>query len=64
MVHLQEVFDRLKRANLRLNPSKCSFGVEKVLYIGHVLSKDGIAVDQAKIQVVKSWPTPSTVKQL
>ena len=36
--HLQEVFDRLEKANMTLKASKCFFGKSKTLYLGHVLS--------------------------
>ena len=44
--HLEEVFLRLKRNKLRLHPSKCVFGRESVLYLGHILPKDRVYVDQ------------------
>lgn len=56
LVHLGEVFSRLKTAKLTLKPSKCKFGVAKVNYLGHVLSKEGVEVDDAKIKIVKEYP--------
>ena len=46
--HLSQVFQRLRDANLRLKPSKCEFAVKEVKYLGHLFSKDGIAVDVGK----------------
>lgn len=62
--HLGQVFQRLRDANLTLKPSKCSFAVEKVVYLGHVISKDGVSVDIEKTEKVRSFPTPTTQKQL
>lgn len=45
--HLSEVFDRFRQAKLRLNPNKCKFALQKILYLGHVLSKYGISVDDS-----------------
>ena len=39
LCHLRQVFDRLRMANLRLKPKKCSFLKEEVLYLGHVVSE-------------------------
>ena len=62
--NLQQVFDRLKSANLKLKPSKCEFAAKKVNYLGHVISKNGIQVNPDKIEVVKSFPTPKNPKQV
>ena len=62
--HLTEVFDRFRQANLRLNPSKCKFALRQVTYLAHVLSKDGVACDPSKIEVIKSFPVPKNAQQL
>ena len=61
---LQEVFDRLRNANLMAHNSKCSFAVPEVLYLGHVLRSDGICVDENKIKVGKDWPRPKNQKDV
>lgn len=58
LTHLEQVFSRLKKANLFLKPSKCRFGAAKVNYLGHVLSKDGVQVDNSKIEIVQNYPAP------
>ena len=62
--HLGEVFQRLKDAKLTLKPEKCSFAVERVVYLGHVISKDGVSVDIEKTERVRSFPTPTNQKTL
>nr|GEW51033.1 hypothetical protein [Tanacetum cinerariifolium] len=44
--------------------SKCSFAVEKVEYLGHVILAQGVATDPTKIQAIRDWPIPTNVKQL
>lgn len=44
--------------------NKCSFVVSKVKYLGQVISKDGVATDPTKIEAMKNWPVPTTIKQL
>src|ERR1700759_3087501 len=39
---LQEVFSRLRHANLRLHPKKCNFAKKSTIYLGHRISADGI----------------------
>ncbi|CAC5371569.1 unnamed protein product [Mytilus coruscus] len=56
--HLDEVFTRLRKANFTLKPQKCHFAVKKVNYLGHIISKDGVKVDDSKINIVKNYPRP------
>ena len=56
--NLRQVFDRLKMAGLKLKAKKCTLCATEVNYLGHVISKDGIATDPGKISAVKNWPEP------
>jgi hypothetical protein len=65
--HLRQVravFQLLQEHQLVLKRSKCIFGASKVTYLGHVISEAGVAMDPAKVQAVKDWPTPRTVRAL
>ena len=62
--HLRQVFDRLREAGLKLQPKKCTFGQTEVKYLGHIVSKDGVATDPAKLQIVKDYPTPTKVSEI
>ena len=62
--HLQQIFDRLRETNLSLKPSKCSFLKKEVIYLGHVLSSEGISPDPSKIQRVQEYPVPTNVKKV
>jgi hypothetical protein len=62
--HLQQVFDRLQQAGLKLKPRKCHFLQRKVNYLGHVVSNKGIAPDPAKIEKIASWPIPNSPKEV
>ena len=62
--HLAEIFDRFRQAKLRLNPTKCKFALAKVVYLGHVFRTDGISVDESKVSVIKTHPTPQNAQQL
>jgi hypothetical protein len=58
------VLDRLLRFNVKVNWKKCKFFVDKVIYLGHEISKDGIAPSKRKIEAITSAPQPKTVVQL
>ena len=62
--HLVLVLQRLREANLQLKPAKCVLFRDEVLYLGHVVSRQGIATDPAKTSKVSGWPTPTTVKEV
>lgn len=58
------VFQRLRSVNLKLNPTKCNFLKEELLYLGHYISAEGIKPDPAKIKAVKTWPIPSNADEV
>ena len=64
LVTLQDVFNRLRDAGLKLHPKKCKFAQSEVLYLGHKISGEGIRVDESKVAVVKNWPVPRSLKDL
>ncbi|CAN4093784.1 unnamed protein product [Withania somnifera] len=57
--HLKKVFDILLKEKLFVNAKKCSFGVNKVVFLGFVVSAMGVEVDKEKIEAIRSWPAPS-----
>ena len=61
---LIEVFSRLRRANLKLKPSKCVFGTHKVNYLGFTISDEGIKPSFAKVQALLKTERPQTTKVL
>ena len=62
--NLQEVFNRLRDANLCLKPKKCHFVKREVLYLGYVVSESGISADKSKVEAVEKFPVPTSVKQV
>ena len=62
--HLRMVFDRLKKHQLYCKESKCELFLKKVDFLGHVISADGVAVEDSKIQAVSDWPVPSCLNEV
>lgn len=58
---LAEVLDRLMDAEILLKPSKCKFGVNRVEYLGHIVSDKGIAPDPRKLEKLWNFPRPKSV---
>nr|GEV71901.1 hypothetical protein [Tanacetum cinerariifolium] len=57
--HLRIVLEALRQNTLYAQQSKCVFGTEKVEYLGHVITKDGVATDGSKIEAMQNWPRPT-----
>ena len=60
---LRQVLDRMKTAGVTLN-EKCEFSVKEVVFLGHVISADGIRIDPKKVEAITSFPTPKDVPEL
>ena len=44
--------------------SKCEFGMKEMLYLGHIISTEGVQIHMEKIRAILDWPTPKTVTEL
>src|ERR1041385_5204894 len=61
--HHRLILEKLQEHKLYAKYSKCDFWLPEVTYLGHVISKDGIAVTPERIQAILDWTPPKTVKQ-
>jgi hypothetical protein len=61
---LDLIFDRLRKAKLKIHPAKSNFGVKRVRFLGHILSKAGIAADQSKYEIINKFPVPRTSRNV
>ncbi|KAM8701962.1 hypothetical protein ACLKA7_001273 [Drosophila subpalustris] len=64
IANLREVFRRLKAANLKLNWKKCSFFRKRLVYLGHVVSGEGICTDSEKVGAIQNLKAPANCKEL
>src|SRR4051812_7791041 len=62
--HLQQVLQALRQQKLYGTMTKCKFFKESVEYLGHVISKEGIATDPKKVEIIKTWPKLNNLKEL
>ncbi|GJS41264.1 putative reverse transcriptase domain-containing protein [Tanacetum coccineum] len=58
--HLKIVLELLKKERLYAKFSKCDFWLDSVQFLGHVIDRNGVHVDPAKIEAIKSWAAPTT----
>ena len=61
---LQETFDTLRRYNMKLNLSKCAFGVLSGKYLGFMVSHRGIEANPDKIQAILNMEPPRNIKEV
>ena len=61
---LQKIFETYKLYKLSLNPEKCVFMVCQGKIMGHIVSKNGILTDEAKIIAIVVMPKPENPKQV
>uniref|UniRef100_A0A6N2LGG3 Reverse transcriptase n=1 Tax=Salix viminalis TaxID=40686 RepID=A0A6N2LGG3_SALVM len=61
MSHLRAVLGVLSENKLFINFNKCSWLTERLLFLGYVVSSEGILVDTEKVKAIREWPTPKTV---
>eukprot|EP00253_Pinus_taeda_P016846 PITA_16846 len=62
--HLRKVLQTLREHQLYAKFSKCDFFKEEIQYLGHVITKEGIAVDPEKIKAIMDWPVPKDVANI
>ena len=60
--NLSRVLIRCKEKNLLLNWEKCHFMVQRGIVLGHIISKDGIQVDKAKVDLISNLPPPRNIR--
>ena len=61
---LQETFDTLRSYNMKLNPSKCAFGVTIEKFLGFMVSQKGIEVNSEKIQAIIELTLLKIIKEV
>lgn len=61
---LQLVFEKLRTTGLKLSPKKCVFCKERVKYVGHIVSENGIEADPEKTEKVLNWPQPKSPEEV
>ncbi|XP_071933817.1 uncharacterized protein [Coffea arabica] len=59
--HIRAVMDVLRREQLYANLKKCNFCTNELVFLGFVISAQGMKVDDQKVKAIQEWPTPRSV---
>ena len=62
IAHLSEAFQILREYNMKMNPSKCAFGVSAGKFLGFIVNNRGIEANLDKIKAMLDMPLPSSIK--
>ncbi|GJS50747.1 reverse transcriptase domain-containing protein [Tanacetum coccineum] len=61
---IEETFKTLREINMKLNPKKCTFGVEEWMFLGYKVNTKGLKVCTDKVDAVLSLPSPKCLKDV
>ena len=61
---LRRVLQRARECGLKFNMNKCDFAKPSLRYLGHILTQDGLKVDESKVSAIKNMPSPQNKKDL
>ena len=61
---LKNVFEKIRSHGLKLNKSKCQIAVNELVFLGHVISHDGIKADPKKVHAISNLPQPTNKTEL
>jgi transposase InsO family protein len=64
LVHIKQIFNKLKEFNLKVQLDKSEFLCKEVAFLGHVITPDGIKPNPSKIEAVQKYPLPKTTKKI
>ncbi|KAL0147126.1 hypothetical protein M9458_057650 [Cirrhinus mrigala] len=62
--HVRKVLKRLISHQLYAKEEKCDFHQSRISFLGYIISPEGVAMDERKVEAVLRWPRPSTLREL
>ena len=60
----RDCVENLQEQSLYAKMSKCEFGMKELLYLRHIIGKDGVKVHMEKIRAILEWPSPKNITKL
>ena len=62
--HVKVVLERLRKAGLQIDITKCEFHTTSVAYLGLIITTEGVRMDPVKVETIVNWPVPANVKDV
>ncbi|XP_028075293.1 uncharacterized protein LOC114277594 [Camellia sinensis] len=63
-VDYQELNKTLRDKRLYAKLKKCEFWLHEVVFLGHIINKEGVSVDPHRIEAIVNWPSPTNVREV
>ena len=63
-MHVRLVLEVLRKEQLYANLKKCTFCIDRLLFLGFIVSSKGVEVDTEKVKAIQEWPTPKSVTEV
>ena len=64
LLHIRRVLERSKEDKMLINLKKCSFVKRELVYLGFVVSSEGLKIDLEKVKAIFEWPTPRSATEV
>ncbi|CAN2387656.1 Reverse transcriptase (RNA-dependent DNA polymerase) [Pristimantis euphronides] len=61
---LRQVLGRLRDHGLKIKPNKCQLLQQRIEYLGHVVTPEGVLPAESKVEAIQKWPRPNTLREL
>ncbi|GJZ63996.1 reverse transcriptase domain-containing protein [Tanacetum coccineum] len=63
-IDIEKTFKTLRKINMKLNPKKCSFGMEEGKFLGYIVTSEGIRANHGKTKAIMDMQSPKSLKQM
>ena len=64
MMHIHKVLEKLRKEKLLINLKKCNFVKKELVYLGFLISVEGLKMDLEKVKAILEWPTPRSATEV
>ncbi|KAA0063387.1 Transposon Ty3-I Gag-Pol polyprotein [Cucumis melo var. makuwa] len=64
ILHVKTILLKLREEKLYANFKKCSFCLEQIHFLGFIVGKDGVKVDEEKVKAIREWPTSTNASEV
>ena len=61
---LRKIFLKIRESGLKLNKTKCQIRKQSIVFLGHIISSEGIKIDPSKTEAITKIPLPRSVNEL